>query len=105
LRADRGAPRVAGGCGTQGDHEIEAVLADGVRVAADVQAILDDVLVGQQLGDLLLGPGGPRVTFTDVVRDQVRCFGAESKDIAFVAAAELQQVASGRLCDAATRAG
>jgi hypothetical protein len=39
-------------------HGVLAVLAGGVDVAADVQAVLGDVVAGQASGDLLLGLEG-----------------------------------------------
>ena len=36
-------------------HGAEAVLAGGVDVAADVEAVLGDVVAGQAAGDFLLG--------------------------------------------------
>jgi hypothetical protein len=36
-------------------HGVAAVLADGVDVAADVEAVLGDVVAGQAAGYLLLG--------------------------------------------------
>jgi hypothetical protein len=36
-------------------HRVLAVLACGVDVAADVEAVLGDVVAGQAAGDLLLG--------------------------------------------------
>jgi hypothetical protein len=39
----------------QDAHDVLAVLAGGVDVAADVEAVLGDVVAGQAAGDLLLG--------------------------------------------------
>lgn len=43
------------------------MFADGVDVAADVRATLDDVLAGEPTGDLLLGLGGPQIALAEVV--------------------------------------
>jgi len=48
-------------------HGILAVLAGGVDVTADVQAVLGDVVAGQAAGDLLLGLEGPDSALADVV--------------------------------------
>ena len=67
-----GQPRVA-------EHELvqdfvgtEAVLAGGVDVAADVEAVLGDVVAGQAPGDLLLGLQGADAALREVVRSRCR---------------------------------
>ena len=61
-------PGVAGEGLADGCHDIDAVLARGVDVAADVEPVLGDVFAGQAARDLLLCFGGPQVSFADVVR-------------------------------------
>src|SRR6266478_6624953 len=46
-------------------HGVAAVLACGVDVAADVEAVLGDVVAGQAAGDLLLGFQGADAAFAD----------------------------------------
>jgi len=53
-------------------HGVLAVLAGGVDVAADVEAVLGDVVAGQAAGDFLLGLQGPDAAFADVVRSRCR---------------------------------
>ena len=81
LRGDRlcrGKPGVA-------EHELvqdlvgaEAVLAGGVDVAADVEAVLGDVVAGQAAGDLLLGFQRADAALADVVQAnrRLRVIGA-----------------------------
>jgi len=49
-------------------HGVLAVLTGGVDVAADVEAVLGDVVAGQAAGDLLLGLEGADAALADVVR-------------------------------------
>ena len=49
-------------------HGVLAVLAGGVDVTADVEAVLGDVVAGQAAGDLLLGFQGPDAALADVVQ-------------------------------------
>src|ERR1035441_9826762 len=49
-------------------HGAESVLAGGVDVAADVEAVLGDVVAGEAAGDLLLGFQGPDSALADIVR-------------------------------------
>jgi hypothetical protein len=44
------------------------VLAGGVDVAADVEAVLGDVVAGEAAGDFLLGFQGADAALADVVR-------------------------------------
>ena len=53
-------------------HGVLAVLAGGVDVAADVEAVLGDVVAGQAAGDLLLGFQGADAALADVVRSRCR---------------------------------
>lgn len=73
------------------------MLAGGVDVAADVQAILGDLFAGQPAGDLLLCLGGPKVSLADVVRGPDPGVGGEAQNVVLAVAAELQQLASGTL--------
>jgi hypothetical protein len=43
----------------------KAVLAGGIDVAADVEAVPGDVVAGEAAGDLLLGFQGADAAFTD----------------------------------------
>ena len=54
----RWSPGVAGQRGADAGDDVVFVFADGVDVAADVEAVLGDVLAGEPAGDLLLGLGG-----------------------------------------------
>ena len=56
-RGDRWPPGVAGEGVVDAGQDVGAVFADGVDVAADVQAVLGDVFAGEPSGDLLLGFG------------------------------------------------
>ena len=51
----------------QGVHGVAAVLAGGVDVAADVEAVLGDVVAGQAAGDFLLGFQRADAAFADYV--------------------------------------
>jgi hypothetical protein len=53
-------------------HGVAAVLAGGVDVAADVEAVLGDVVAGQAAGDLLLGLERADAALRDVVRSRCR---------------------------------
>jgi hypothetical protein len=53
-------------------HGVLAVLAGGVDVAADVEAVLGDVVAGQAAGDLLLGFERADAALADVVRSRCR---------------------------------
>ena len=55
LAGNRGRPGAAGEQGVQDVEDVASVLAGGVDVAADVQAVLGGVIAGQPPGDLLLG--------------------------------------------------
>jgi hypothetical protein len=50
-------PGVAGEGVVDAGEDVGAVFADGVDVAADVEAVLGDVFAGEPSGDLLLGLG------------------------------------------------
>jgi hypothetical protein len=86
-------------------HGILAVLAGGVDVAADVEAVLGDVVTGEAAGDLLLGFQGPDAALGDVIcRPDAGVLG-EQQDVAAPAAAEFQQFAAWFLLRAVLRAG
>jgi hypothetical protein len=53
-------------------HGVRAVLAGGVDVAADVEAVLGDAVAGQAAGDLLLGLERADAALADVVRSRCR---------------------------------
>jgi hypothetical protein len=53
-------------------HGVLAVLAGGVDVAADVEAVLGGVVAGQAAGDLLLGLQRADAALADVVRSRCR---------------------------------
>jgi hypothetical protein len=53
-------------------HGVLAVLTGGVNVAADIEAVLGDVVAGQAAGDLLLGLQRANAAFADVVRSRCR---------------------------------
>src|SRR3954471_19669827 len=91
----RWVPGVVGECGADSGHDACAVLADGVDVAADVQAVLGDVVAGQPSGDLLLGLGRAKVALTDVVGGPDLGVEAEPQDVALAVPAEFQQVTPG----------
>src|SRR5690348_5249934 len=99
------APGVAGERGADSGHDACAVLADGVDVAADVQAVLGDVVAGQPPGDLLLGLGRAQVPLADVVGGPDPGVEAEPQDVALPVPAEFQQVAPGWLGGAVTWPG
>jgi hypothetical protein len=51
-------PGVAGEGVVEGAQGVVAVFAEGVEVAADVEAVLGDVFAGESAGNFLLGFGG-----------------------------------------------
>jgi len=53
-------------------HGVLAVLAGGVDVAADIEAVLGDVVAGQAAGNLLLGFQRPDAALAEVVRSRCR---------------------------------
>ena len=53
-------------------HGVMSVLAGSVDVAADVEAVLGNVVAGQAAGDLLLGFQGADAALADVVRSRCR---------------------------------
>jgi len=71
-------PWAAGHGGAQDVHDVEAVLAGGVGVAADVEPVLGGGLAGEPSGDLLLGLEGPDAALADVVQAnrRLRVIGA-----------------------------
>src|SRR3979409_1097203 len=104
-RGDRWLPGITGeGVADAGD-DVGFVFADGVDVAADVEAVLGDGLAGESSGDLLLGLGGSQVAFAEVVGGPDPGVGAEGEDIVFVVVEELQQGPAGWLGGGAAWAG
>jgi len=86
-------------------HGVLAVLAGGVDVAADVQAVLGDVVAGQAPGDLLLGFQGPDAALADVVRGPDAGVGGEAQHVVAAVAAEFEQLAAEFLLRAVLRPG
>ena len=86
-------------------HGVLAVLAGGVDVAADIEAILGDVVAGQAAGDLLLCFQRPDSSFADVVRGPDAGVLGEQEHVAAAVAAEFEQLAAGFLLRAVLRAG
>ena len=72
LRGDGGwrgrLPGVSGEYAAQDGHDVLAVLAGGVDVAADVEPVLGGVVAGQAAGYLLLGFQRADAALADVVR-------------------------------------
>jgi hypothetical protein len=97
--------RGAGEGGVEAGQGVVAVFADGVEVAADVEAVLGGVLAGETLGDLLLGFGGSQVAFVEVVGGPDPGVGGEAQDVGFAVAAEFEQVSPGSLFGGVFRAG
>jgi putative transposase len=64
---DRWSSGIAGEGGGNAGNDVGFAFADGIDVAADVEAVLDDVLAGESTGGFLLGLGGPQVAFDEVV--------------------------------------
>src|ERR1035441_3115188 len=83
----------------------ESVLAGGVDVAADVEAVLGDVVAGETAGDLLLGFQGPDSALADIVRGPDSGVRGEPEHVALAALAEFQQLAAGLLLHGVLRAG
>ena len=65
-------PGCAGHELVQDVHGVVSVLAGGVDVAADVEAVLGDVVAGQAAGDLLLGLERADAALREVVRSRCR---------------------------------
>src|ERR1035441_7656405 len=86
-------------------HGAESVLAGGVDVAADVEAVLGDVVAGEAAGDLLLGFQGPDSALADIVRGPDSGVRGEPEHVALAALAEFQQLAAGLLLHGVLRAG
>jgi hypothetical protein len=80
-------------------------LRAGVDVAADVEAVLGDVVAGQAAGDLLLGLERPDAAIADVVRGPDAGVLGEHQHVAAAVAAEFQQLAAGLLLRAVLRPG
>src|SRR5271167_3897211 len=75
LRGDRLCWRLPGGAEhevAQNGESVPAVLAGGVDVAADVEAVLGNVVAGQAAGDLLLCFQRADVTLGSVVQPDRR---------------------------------
>lgn len=87
---DRWFPGVARDGLARWGHDVSAVLAGGVDVAADIESVLGDLFVGEPTGDFLLGLGGSRVAFAEVVCGPDPGVEAETEDVVLTVAAELQ---------------
>jgi hypothetical protein len=86
-------------------HGVLAVLAGGVDVASDVEAVLGDVVAGQAAGDFLLGLEGADAALADVIRGPDAGVLGEQEHVAAAVAAEFQQLAAGPLFRAVLRPG
>jgi len=64
---DRWSPGITGEGVADAGQNVGLVFADGVDVAADVEAVLDDLRAGEPAGDLLLGLDRAQAAFADVV--------------------------------------
>src|SRR6202167_6278252 len=98
-------PGVSGHGGAQDVHDVAAVLAGGVGVAADVEAVLGDGLAGEPPGDLLLGLDGADGARADVVRGPDPGVLAEPGHVAGAVPAEFEQVTAGALGGGVLRPG
>src|SRR2546423_4502046 len=98
--------RPPGGAGhelVQDVHGVAAVLAGGVDVAADVEAVLGDVVAGQAAGDLLLGFQRADASLADVVRGPDAGVFGEAEHVVTAAVAEFEQFPAGFLLRAVLR--
>src|ERR1700747_11318 len=98
-------PGVTGDGLAQRGHDVDALFAGGVDVAADVQPVLGDVFAGQSSGNLLLRLCGTKIAFADVVRGPDWGVFAEAEHVVFAVAAELQQLTPGPLRGGVAGAG
>ena len=85
-------------------HGVLAVLAGGVDVAADVEAVLGDVVAGQAAGDLLLGLERADAALADVARRPDARVRREPQDVAAALFAGFERLAAGFLVRAVLRA-
>jgi hypothetical protein len=83
----------------------EAVFPGGVDVAADVEAILGDVVAGQAPADFLLGFQGADPALRDVVRGPHGRVRGEAEHVGFPVPAELEHLPAWLLLHAVLRAG
>jgi hypothetical protein len=79
------------------------VLAHGVDVTADIQAVLGGLFAREPTGDLLPGLDRAQSAFADVVRGPDPGVGGEPQDVAFAVTAELKQDQAGWLGGGAPR--
>src|SRR5450756_2543353 len=91
--------------GAQDVHGVLAVLAGGVDVASDVEAVLGDVVAGEAAGDFLLGFQRADAALRDIVRRPDAGVLGEQQDVAAPAVAEFQQLAAWFLLRAVLGAG
>src|SRR5580704_11350290 len=83
----------------------EAVLAGGVDVAADVEAVLGDVVAGQAPADHLLGFQGADAALREVVGGPDGRVRGEAEHVGLAGPAELKHLAAGLLLHGGLRAG
>src|SRR5712691_1187625 len=86
-------------------HGVLAVLAGGVDVASDVEAVLGDVVAGEAAGDFLLGFQRADAALRDIVRRPHAGVLGEQQHVTAAAVAEFEQLAAGLLLRAVLRAG
>ena len=86
-------------------HGVLAVLAGGVDVASDVEAVLGDDVAGQTAGGLLLGFQWADAALREVVRGPDPGVGGEAQHIVLAVTAEFEQFAAGLLPYGGLRAG
>jgi len=83
---------------------VEAVLARGVDVAADVEPVLGDVVAGQAAGYLLLGLRRADAPIAEVVGGPDCGVGGEPEHVSAAVPAEFQQLAARFLLHGGLRA-
>jgi hypothetical protein len=98
-------PGITGEGVADAGQDVDAVLAEGVDVAADVEAVLGGLRAGEPPGDLLLGLGRAQAAFADVVGGPDPGVGGEPQGVVFAVTAELQQRPAGWLGGGAAWAG
>src|SRR5579859_2863650 len=76
-------------------YDVAAVLAGGVDIAADVQAVLGGLFAGEPTGYLLLGLDRADAALADVVGGPDPGVVAEPQDVLLAVAAEFQQIPAG----------
>ena len=97
-------PGVTGGLAQRG-HDVDALFAGGVDVAAGVEAVLGGVFAGRSSGNLLVRLCGTKIVFADVVRGPDSGVFAEAEHVVLVVAAEFQRLTPGPLRGAVAGVG